>query len=565
MLKKFILLILLFLSSTAFSLTLIDKEIKYDNFTLHYLYDESSSLTIQDIQTKNFTTTIPSQFTKGYRAGNSWFKIDINNKSKNENFILYFTEPIWSEFDLYSKIDNKWNVQKNGLNINLVNRSIEDNNPAFRIFIKSGENKTYYIKGNTLSGHIGEFQVFTQKEFFKPSRISITQWYIVYSLVLFSILILNTYNFLVTRERIYAYYIAYIATFIVFSNMKSASYLSLGFSGWKEGLHVIGALLLMFLNLFSGKFLKLQDYMPLINKIFKLYAVIFLIFAILISINIPYSSLAFNIVSISFFILLFIVANKIWKKGFIDAKYYLIALIIYMPMMGMMALTFNTFLDNTDITRYSFLLGAFIEIIFFTFLLTNRYFEINHTNKLLAKRTVELEEVKNLLTIESTMDPLTTLYNRRYFSATSHKQFSSAKRYNKKLSMIMLDIDDFKHFNDMYGHQLGDKILKESSLIIKEVIRDSDTAARYGSEEFIILLSETNIDDAIVLAERIRVKIENNKIKTDDNTVNITMSLGVTQIDIDNDKIVEDTIKRCDKALYKAKEEGKNIISRIYT
>ena len=167
-------------------------------------------------------------------------------------------------------------------------------------------------------------------------------------------MLLNVYNLIITKERLYVYYVAYILTFIIFTSMKSASYLSFGFSGWSQGLHTIGALLITFLVLFSGRFLKLYKYMPQTDTIFKFSSVLFFILSMLIAIDLPYSSLVFNVTSAIFLAILFITAMKVWSQGFIDAKYYLIALMIYSTAMGMMVMTFNAFIDNTDISRYSF-------------------------------------------------------------------------------------------------------------------------------------------------------------------------------------------------------------------
>lgn len=571
---------------------------KYEHFTLEYLYDEDSVLAIEEIEQREFPDLLPSQFTKGYRSGTAWFKIDLINQSINEDFVLYFTEPFWSSFDLYVKKNGAWDIQKNGLDILLNNRSIQDNNPAFKMHIPSNESRTFYVKGTTLSGHIGAFEVFTSKEYFRPSRISITNMYIIYGFILFSIVLLNVYSFIVMKERVYAYYIAYILSFIVFTSMKSASYLSLGFAGWSEGLHVVGTFIMVFLALFSGAFLELKQRMPFINKIFKLTVLVFLLFAVLISLNVPYSSLLFNIYGSFFITLLLVVAVKVWLQGAISARYYLIALMIYMPAMALMTLTFNGLLENTNISRYAFLGGAFIEIVFFTLILANRYKDMNRekirikderlkekernqilleyeiekrtndlliTNENLLKQTEELERTRDQLTVEATTDSLSTLYNRRYFTKISEQSFHMAKRYHDNLSIIMLDIDDFKSINDTYGHMVGDQVIKSCADVLKRIARESDVVARFGGEEFIVLLPKTDEEEALQLAERIRTNIQAIKLCCEEGReFDVTLSAGVSQIDDAKDEKIEEIIKRADKALYKAKSEGKNKVQSDY-
>ncbi|NOR57802.1 MAG: diguanylate cyclase [Sulfurimonas sp.] len=559
MLKLITLFFFLFITTLNATLTLTKDTIKYDDFRIKYFYDDSSSLTIDDIQIINFTQTIPSQFTKGYHSGTAWFKISVQNKSNTEDFVLYFTEPFWSSLDFYTKENDKWSVQKNGLDISLKDRSIDDNNPAYNLHIHMGEKRTFYVKGKTVSGHIGEFQVFDKKEFYRPSRITITEAYYIYAFILLGLIFLNIYNFIMTKERIYIYYIAYVSSFILFTSMKSGSYLTFGFHGWNEGLHVVGAFVILFLLLFSGKFLELKTYMPFMDRVFKIFAFIFLVFALLIFLSVPYSSFLFNIYSALFFMLLFYTTVTVWSKGFRCARYYFIALTIFAPTMLIMTLTFNTILDNSDITRYSFLAGAFIEIIFFTLLLTNRYLDTYSTNKCLTMQTKELEEVKDQLTIEAKTDILSGLFNRRYFSEISQEYFAKAKENEGRLSIVLLDLDKFKSINDSYGHQAGDDVIKEAANILIKLSRENDTVARYGGEEFIILLPETNLYEALTLAEKIRSTIESREIiSSEDEILHVTTSIGVAQVDTVNDENISRTIQRCDNALYKAKQRGRN-------
>ena len=504
---KLLLFITLFsVSMLNASVILTDDISKKENFTIKYFYDDKSLLTIEDIEKTKFKNEIPSQFTKGYRYGNAWFKIDIKNESKNENFVLYFTESIWSALDLYTKQDSIWKVEKNGLNIPLNDRDIKDSSPAFNIYINSGETISLYVKGNTIASQIGEFQIYTEKEFFNPSRITISEWYMIYAFILFAFILLNAYNLIATKESIYAYYIGYGFIYIVVSFMHSGVYISFGFANWQEGLHTLGQLTLVTLLLFSIEFLELKRTYPFMEKVFYILSIVAFVFALLLFQNIPYSTVTSNIFFCGTLITIVYVAVSIMRSGFDSAKYYLLALLLYLPSMAMMAMDFNTMLPNTDFTRYSFLGGAFVEIYLFTLILTNRYMHINRLNNLLSAKTDELEETKKQLTIQATTDMLSGLYNRRHFVEISQRCYYKAKRYEKKLSMLMIDIDKFKNINDTYGHMFGDTVIRSTASVIKKTLRESDTAARYGGEEFIILLPETGIDEAYKLAQRLRIR-----------------------------------------------------------
>ena len=506
--------------------------------------------------------------------------------------MLYFTEPFWDQFNLFEYKNSRWLKYESGLSTLLENREIKDTHPAFPLHIPIGETKTYYIQALTVSSHIGEFLLFTEEEFFRPSRVTLASFYTFYFGVLSIIVLLNIFLFIAMRERLYAYYIAYVISFIAFVGMLSGSYLSLGFSPWNEGLHTVGTFVVLFMVLFSGIFLELKKRLPRMHQLFKVFAAIFIFCGIAIALKIPYSSLFFNIASFVFFTFLLVVAIKILLQGYIKARYYLVALMIYMPTMGLMTLTFNGFLDNTDITRYAFLLGASIEIIFFSILLVNRFHslqcekiriqdeliiekdkneqyleneikkrtsELRTINECLSEQTKELEKTKIKLTEESIRDPLTSLYNRRYFSDISKTSFNNAQRYKQHLSIMMIDIDKFKNINDTYGHFIGDKVIISCADTLKKLARNSDVIARYGGEEFIILVSQTAFDEVLSLAERIRLDIERQDVRGVDNEkIPFSLSIGIAQMNDKNDTEIEQIIQRADKALYLAKEQGRN-------
>ena len=169
-----------------------------------------------------------------------------------------------------------------------------------------------------------------------------------------------------------------------------------------------------------------------------------------------------------------------------------------------------------------------------------------------------MEKVNNELKLLADTDPLSKLYNRRYFTKASKHILEIAKRNKTDLSIIMLDIDDFKFVNDTYGHSVGDDVIITVSCILQEYSRHSDIVCRFGGEEFIILTPETNNDGAMVIAEKIRSEVEKKVIFINDIKLKFTVSIGISQVIIDKDYNIEATIHRADKALYQAKETGKN-------
>jgi diguanylate cyclase (GGDEF)-like protein len=157
----------------------------------------------------------------------------------------------------------------------------------------------------------------------------------------------------------------------------------------------------------------------------------------------------------------------------------------------------------------------------------------------------------------SITDGLTGIYNYRYFRQRLEEEVARAKRYGSTHGLLILDIDHFKIFNDKYGHLQGDEMLKSVAKILRANTRDVDAVARYGGEEFAVLLSEVDLEEAIVYAERIRVAVEETRLKLPNGTMaGVTVSLGVSVCEKALDE--QEFIRRADKALYRAKELGRN-------
>jgi diguanylate cyclase (GGDEF)-like protein len=170
----------------------------------------------------------------------------------------------------------------------------------------------------------------------------------------------------------------------------------------------------------------------------------------------------------------------------------------------------------------------------------------------------ELEEEREDLFKKASKDALTNIFNRSSFNMFLEKQLNELKKVKEPFSMIFFDIDYFKKINDTYGHQLGDEVLKDISYITNHRLRNSDIFSRWGGEEFIIILPNTNIENSTKVAEELRKSIENFKFKIDKQ---VTCSFGV--IEIKRVKDADEILKDVDKALYRAKENGRNRVEVV--
>ncbi len=179
-----------------------------------------------------------------------------------------------------------------------------------------------------------------------------------------------------------------------------------------------------------------------------------------------------------------------------------------------------------------------------------------------GKRIVDLQkellETNKRLELLSITDGLTKLHNHRYFQDELARAFEESQRYQRPLSLAMIDIDFFKKFNDTYGHAVGDDVLKRAAELYRSSVRSTDLVARYGGEEFAVMMPETALDDGISFAEKIRQMIETTPLETQQGALNVTVSLGVASVPHSRIRSAKELIVAADKALYRAKRNGRN-------
>ena len=157
---------------------------------------------------------------------------------------------------------------------------------------------------------------------------------------------------------------------------------------------------------------------------------------------------------------------------------------------------------------------------------------------------------------EARTDALTSLPNRRAFEDELNRRFAQWKRSGRPLSLMVIDIDHFKRFNDGYGHQMGDVVLRGVAEVLAKSVREMDMVARYGGEEFCAILPDTNMFNAMNAAERSRLAVDASTFATGKYKFHVSVSIGVAEILADEE--MASLVKRADQALYKAKEEGRN-------
>ena len=247
----------------------------------------------------------------------------------------------------------------------------------------------------------------------------------------------------------------------------------------------------------------------------------------------------------------FIMITGIITGAVISLTYVFNVFFVYFVIMLLTQFAIMIYLGSKPHLALAFFTVVYMPVI----LLLSKSIYKNHLATI--KSHESLESHNNELRELSITDSLTKAYNRRHFFEAAHTLVSISKRENSETSFLMIDVDYFKNVNDTYGHQVGDYILIELSKEIQSMVREADLFARIGGEEFALLLNNTSLDGAKIIAEKIRSTIE--KMEFDDNYISagVTVSIGCSSL---NNKIrtLDELYQDADKKLYVAKELGRN-------
>jgi diguanylate cyclase (GGDEF)-like protein len=374
---------------------------------------------------------------------------------------------------------------------------------------------------------------------------------IVYGFLL-ALLAYNTILYLSLRGSSYLFYAFYLAMFVA----MNFSYTGHGYAwlwpdslAWQQWSNPV----LMFLYGVSGlvfaiRFLDLRAYFPQVRKAVIAYCAAFgvLLAAAFLLGSQKYALLAaFTFAFLFTGIMLFLGIISV-RAGQKPAKYFLIAALA--AMVGALLTTLSTwgFIPHNNWTFRAVEIGMLADATLLALALGYQ-FRVGQEERLRAERLAQL-------------DPLTGLNNRRAFYDKTSPLWSTAIRHSRATSVMLLDIDRFKEINDVYGHACGDRVLRAAADMLRSAVRAGDVLARWGGEEFIVFLPETDLGDAAALAERLRAAIAGMRIPHETGETSLTASFGVAQKGGDH-ATLDALIAAADNCLYQSKQQGRNRVT----
>lgn len=368
---------------------------------------------------------------------------------------------------------------------------------------------------------------------------------------LFALLAYNAMLFAGLRERSHLYYSVYLASLI----LLNMAYTGHGYTWLWPGQplfqrYVILALMVLFSScglLFASRFLALAEHAPRVLRMMRLYVlsgVGVLVLCIVMGSQLGAALVAFSYTTL-FTLGMVLLGIITARNGRVAGRYFLVAAVCGMLGAATTTLAVWGWLPFTALTYHAVEFGITLEATLFAQALA---YQMRHYQQ----ASLRAEHL-------SRHDSLTGLHNRRAFLELAVPIWNTAMRRGRPLSLIMLDIDHFKQVNDLHGHDAGDRALIETSHLLAQACRAGDILVRWGGEEFMLLLPETDLEQACALAERMRQSIEAQRLQIAQDTIALTASFGVAERDWQTR--LEELISETDVYLYEAKQSGRNRVA----
>jgi diguanylate cyclase len=535
----------------------------------------------------------------GYGDEVYWFRFQMTNgTSAFQSLYLEVAYPVLDHIEFYM-LDGDRLLESVVLGDKkpFEERLIQHRNFLIPLTLPPGTPRTVYLRVDTTSSMQVPLILWKQDALFVAEQSHNLFQGLYYGIVLVMIL----YNLFVYRavgERSFLYYVGYIAAMPLFlASLHGVSFQYL----WPDATWWNDRAIIVFLNLtvffgsaFSLRFLNVRSYNhPILSRVATGLIVIAGSLAAA-GIFVPYSYMVLPSILLAFLgcSAMLTIGLVRWFKRDPAARYYAVAWFFMLLGGIVMALSKFTLLPRNFLTENATQVGSAIGVILLSVALADRLNQekllaFDAQQKLLTEerkariaqakslhvqqqantlleqrvqeRTQDLESLNERLLELSATDALTGIKNRGHFDRVFKSAVVKAFRFGQPLSLMILDIDHFKKFNDTYGHLVGDDCLQIVANWIGEfVTRPQDLAARYGGEEFVVLLPDTPEEGAVRVAEKIRKKIEETGFRVSDEVLHLTISIGVCSVCPDHADATKEIFAKADEALYEAKGRGRN-------
>jgi diguanylate cyclase (GGDEF)-like protein len=474
-----------------------------------------------------------------------WVRFTLRNPGNEDRFVYLRQDyPLIDLLDLYDPTpDGHWRVHSTGDRRPFSSRDVLHRDFLFPLQIPAGSDRTIHLRYQSQGPIDINLALLDANEL--AGAISREQLaYGIYFGCVLMLLVWSGFVFIAVRDRAFLAYFAYVATFGIYMMVNT------GFAFqflWPDSPRWANTCLIVLLNLslitalqFSTDILRSRDYTPRLDKIARALQLVALIAIGLIPVfeySVLVKPVTFLILVSVIFMLALGAVNML--AGSRPARFYVLAWGAFLA--GSIIFLFKNFglVPHTFLTQHSWQVGGLVEMILLSMTLSSRMNELKH---------------------QSRTDPLTLLGNRRLFDDRFPQEFVAAQELAKPLSVLMLDIDRFKAYNDRHGHAQGDEAIKMVAAALRRYARKPFIACRYGGEEFCVILPNTPAKSAALVAERLRAAVQ----AAAPGDLGITISVGHACLTGDEFPSPEKLFEAADAALYAAKDAGRNRVMEFH-
>ena len=523
---------------------------------LDLMPDTTGRITLADILTPDYQNRFTPNNNDGlvYRPGYKalWVRLELSGSSDG---ILLMSGAIVERVDLYRPAPlnpGQYQVSTTGKNYPPSNREINFRCIGFSISESQG---IYYLRLQSVGPEVFALRLFSASAFQSHAMYDYFGYGLIYG-AMFCMILYNLFICISLKEYIYLIYVAYILSFLLFFliyNGQAGLVVNLG-NGLAPVLEwgLLGASIFL-ASTFCRLFFNTPQYTPIWDRVMYAFQVVALIIMFLgLARHNDLAAMLANVTGLAGPINLIVIGFLRHRQGFAPAKYYILANLF----MILGTFIYIAWLMNIVPFRISgellFTLGPALESVFLSFALADRIRILERQKNYLVKSRAKYKQA-------SQTDGLTGLFNKKYLQDKLAAEIRDGG--NRPLCFIIMDVDDFKAYNDTFGHPEGDQVLQALAEIIRTCIRSGDLGCRYGGEEFAVILPDTDLENAVMVAERIRGVFAGRVFGPDPGReASSSISVGVARHRPGENR--EELVARADKALYLAKKQGKDRVIR---
>ena len=557
---------------------------------LAYLHDVDATMRVAQadrIQRQGgFTAVPPGRNSFGFQSGAYWFHARVlNSGAEDIRWLLVQQYALSDDLEVHARYpDGSWKSAYGGDHRPFSSRSIRYRHPNFWLDLPRDAAVDIYVRIESESSMQIPLGLYTPTAFAEVSRDA--QFAIgLYYGILLALFFYNLVLWLTTQDSSYFWYVFHLTAFgLVLFTLNG-----LGFeylwpdSSWLADKSVPLSICLAQVGVqqFARKFLDLGNRWKRGDRIGLLLIAAFTLLGVA-SAFLPYR-ISVPIASAGVFVStgwVAVEAIAVLRHGYTPAKIFLMAWAAFLIGTAMFAAVAFALLPKTFVTEYGVQIGSALEMLLLSIALGYRYASLRNENERIIRdgkqqllhevkeRTSELQDALSQLgdaharlRESSQRDALTGLHTRRYFHERLPLLLQEARARKAPLSLLMIDLDYFKAINDQHGHLAGDACLRWAARVLGTTLRPSQAVmARFGGEEFVVALPQHDLEAATRIAEKARLALASSECDSAEVPLRITTSIGVHEVDLDNEEGIDRALERADQALYRAKSDGRDCV-----